>query len=102
MAAYFKLGQNKPDYPEVNFSYLTLDTVYNGTKVNEHVDVQRNHKKLIREIGGASAVLLKNENKALPLSLDKLRSIGIFGSAAFVNVDGPVSRSQKILLPCQC
>ena len=91
MAAYFKLGQDEEDYPEVNFYYNSLDTVVNGSVVNQHVDVQRNHKKLIREIGAASAVLLKNENNALPLSLDKIRSIGIFGENAGPNVDGPNS-----------
>lgn len=89
MSTYYKLGQNKDDYPEINFYYNSLDPVVNGSLVNLQVDVQRNHKKLIREIGAASAVLLKNENEALPLSLDKLRAIGIFGSAALVNVDGP-------------
>lgn len=37
MAAYFKLGQDAEDYPEVNFSYLTEATELNGVVVNEHV-----------------------------------------------------------------
>lgn len=37
MAAYFKLGQDSEDYPEVNFSYLTEETELNGVVVNEHV-----------------------------------------------------------------
>lgn len=51
--------------------------------------VQGDHYKLIREIGGASTVLLKNVNGALPLSLSKIRRIGVFGSDAGPNPDGP-------------
>lgn len=47
---------------------------------NEHVDVQGNHGKLIREIGGASTVLLKNTNGVLPLDVKSFRRWGIFGS----------------------
>ena len=34
---------------------------------NEHIDVQANHDTLVRELGAASAVLLKNEYGAMPL-----------------------------------
>ena len=34
---------------------------------NERIDVQANHDTLVRELGAASAVLLKNEYSALPL-----------------------------------
>jgi beta-glucosidase len=51
--------------------------------------VQGDHYKLIREIGAASTVLLKNTKKALPLKLNKIRKIGIFGSDAGPNPDGP-------------
>jgi hypothetical protein len=35
---------------------------------SEHVPVGGDHYKLIREIGAASTILLKNENNQLPLS----------------------------------
>lgn len=94
MAAYFKMGQDSEDYPEVNFSYLTEETYLNGVLVNEHVEwvfsflwlyvggrlmlivmcsVQGDHYKVIREIGSASTVLLKNNNATLPLSADKIK-----------------------------
>lgn len=83
MAAYYKLGQDK-DFPAVNFDLKTKSASLEpgGPRVNFNVDVQHNHKRLIREIGAASAVLLKNEKKALPLDLSKIRSIGLFGKSA--------------------
>lgn len=80
MAAYYKVGQDSKDYPSVNFQVLTNDAAtvaQYGDIYNEHVDVQKNHKKLIREIGAASTVLLKNTDGALPLDINKIRSIGI-------------------------
>ncbi|KAJ6563389.1 glycoside hydrolase superfamily [Mycena vulgaris] len=91
------------DYPEVNFSQLTEATFLNGELVNEHVNVQGDHYKLIREIGAASTILLKNTEGALPLKVNNLRhpffllfrfslagfGIGIFGSDAGPNPDGP-------------
>ena len=83
MAAFFKLGQDQ-NYPplkyyssllttlyrywlvRISFDYLTDDTYYNGQKVNEHVNVQGDHYKLIREIGSASTVLLKNTKNGIP------------------------------------
>lgn len=35
--------------------------------------VQGDHYKVIREIGAASTVLLKNTNDTLPLSVDKIK-----------------------------
>lgn len=78
-AAYFKMGQDK-DYPAPNYSQLTSADYYNGELVNEHVDVQADHYKLIREIGAASIVLLKNKNKTLPLDPAAHSRWGIFGS----------------------
>ncbi|CAG7851633.1 Probable beta-glucosidase L; AltName: Full=Beta-D-glucoside glucohydrolase L; AltName: Full=Cellobiase L; AltName: Full=Gentiobiase L; Flags: Precursor [Serendipita indica DSM 11827] len=53
---------------------------------NKHVDVQADHKKIIRQIGAASTVLLKNK-KALPFK--KPRSLALIGSDAAVNPAGP-------------
>ncbi|KAJ7169218.1 glycoside hydrolase superfamily [Mycena crocata] len=88
IAAWYKLGQDR-GYPEVSFSQLTEETFLDGVLVNEHINVQGDHFKLIREMGAASTVLLKNENHALPLSVKKIKRIGIFGSDAGPNADGP-------------
>ena len=52
-----------------SFDYTTEETYVNGVLVNEHVNVQADHYKLIREIGAASTILLKNTNKGQFLSL---------------------------------
>jgi hypothetical protein len=49
--------------------------------------VQSDHAKLIREIGGASTVLLKNVNNVLPLK--KPRSVAVIGEDAHDNPAGP-------------
>ncbi|EHK25906.1 uncharacterized protein TRIVIDRAFT_198722 [Trichoderma virens Gv29-8] len=48
----------------------------------------RDHAKLIREIGGAAAVLLKNDNSVLPLKSPS--NIGVFGNDAADLTDGLV------------
>ena len=50
------------------------------------VDVRDDHATLIRNLGGASAVLLKNINNALPLQAPK--NIGVFGNDAADETDG--------------
>ena len=50
----------------------------NDPATNEHVDVQEDHFKVVREIGAAGTVLLKNVAGTLPLS--KPRSIAIIGT----------------------
>ena len=49
----------------------------NDPATNEHVDVQADHFKVVREIGAAGTVLLKNVASALPLKAPK--SIAIIG-----------------------
>ncbi|KAF8319075.1 glycoside hydrolase [Clavulina sp. PMI_390] len=94
MAAYYKLDQ-QDRIPPVNFDYATSSTTVNGVVVNEHVNVQSDHYKLIREIGAASAVLLKNENRSLPLDLSKISILGVFGNDAGPNPNGPNSCSSR-------
>ena len=55
---------------------LGQDSNYPG--VNFNANVQGSHKTLIRQIGGASIVLLKNTNNALPLK--NPASIAIIGA----------------------
>jgi len=82
-AAYYKMGQDK-GYPKLNFDVITTGATRPGSNFvsNEHVNVQGNHKKIIREVAAAGTVLLKNKGGALPLSLKKTRRIGVFGSDA--------------------
>ena len=55
----------------VNFnSYFPTDPA-----TNEHVDVQADHYKVVREIGAAGTVLLKNVGGALPLKAPKFITI---------------------------
>ncbi|KAJ6457694.1 glycosyl hydrolase family 3 C-terminal domain-containing protein [Mycena sanguinolenta] len=53
------------------------------------VAVQGDHYKVIREIGAASTILLKNTNNVLPLTVKNLKRVGIFGSDAGPHPDGP-------------
>lgn len=69
--------------PLVSFNaFNALDPVN-----NTHVDVQEDHFELVREIGSASAVLLKNTNQALPLK--KPRNIVLIGNDAGPARNGP-------------
>ncbi|KAF8522644.1 glycoside hydrolase superfamily [Hysterangium stoloniferum] len=94
MTAFFKLGQDN-GYPALNFDYTTEDTFSGGMLVNEHINVQADHYKLIREIGSASTVLLKNTHNALPLSTKNIKRIAILGSDAGPNLDGPNGCSDR-------
>ncbi|KAI3394221.1 hypothetical protein diail_2996 [Diaporthe ilicicola] len=86
----------------IKFSAWTTDTYgheyyYGGqgpiVQVNEHVDVTANHSAIIREIGAASTVLLKNTG-ALPLKgTEKLTTV--FGEDAGPNLQGPNGCSDR-------
>lgn len=76
MAAYYYVGRDTVNVP-VNFDSWTRNTygplhAAVGSEspiglVNEHIDVRADHARVIRAIGQASTVLLKNKG-ALPLS----------------------------------
>ncbi|KAF8326106.1 glycoside hydrolase superfamily [Cantharellus anzutake] len=66
------------------FSQLSIWNPANG----QHVDVRGDHGNLIRKIGAASTVLLKNSRGALPLG-DGVKSLALVGSDAGPNPDGP-------------
>ena len=83
LAAWYLLGQDSPSYPSTNFNaFLPQDAA-----TNEHIDVMGDHYKLVREIGAASTVLLKNERGALPLK--EPRSLALIGSDAGPGRAGP-------------
>ncbi|KAI9057104.1 glycoside hydrolase family 3 protein [Trametes sanguinea] len=75
----FMLGQDS-EYPVVNFnSWLSF--------LGKDVDVQGDHADLIRTIGAASTVLLKNQGSVLPLNAPQ--TMAIVGSGARSAIFGP-------------
>jgi beta-glucosidase len=83
MTPYFLLGQDQ-EYPTVDpSSLIVLATQYNVSLPIPQVparDVRGDHEKIIRELGAAGSVLLKNVNSTLPLRSP--RTIGVFGNDA--------------------
>ncbi|KAI7161082.1 putative beta-glucosidase [Hortaea werneckii] len=90
MTPYFYLGQS--NYPPIDGSeyaenfWSEDDAVYDFELGPSNVDVRDDHAKLIRELGAAGTVLLKNNNNALPLQTPK--NIGVFGNDAGDLLDG--------------
>ena len=95
IAAWYYVGRDNASIP-INFDSWTTDTfgyehffVGEGYGlINEHVDVRAEHADLIRQVGSASTVLLKNTDKALPLT-GKEKFTAVFGSDAGENPYGP-------------
>ncbi|KAL8720085.1 MAG: hypothetical protein Q9225_002992 [Loekoesia sp. 1 TL-2023] len=95
VAAWYYVGRDQSQVP-INFDSWTLDTFgyqhYVAEEgyglINEHVDVRAEHGTLIRQIGSASTVLLKNNNSALPLT-GREKFTAVFGSDAGDNPYGP-------------
>ncbi|KAF8898513.1 glycoside hydrolase family 3 protein [Infundibulicybe gibba] len=81
LAAWYLLGQDT-GFPAVNFNAWNLNAAG-----NTHANVQADHKNVIRAIGSASTVLLKNSNGILPLKAPK--TIGIIGNGAGASTRGP-------------
>lgn len=95
VAAWYYVGRDTKAVP-VNFDSWTSDTFgyqhafarQNLRLVNENVDVRGEHARLVRQIGSASTVLLKNTNSVLPLS-GKEKLTAVFGNDAGSNPAGP-------------
>ena len=83
IAAWYYMHQDDPSYPTVNFNAFQPD----DEATNERVDVQDDHDVLVRKIGAASTILLKNVNCTLPLKAP--RSIVLVGSDAGPPIVGP-------------
>jgi beta-glucosidase len=85
MTPYYHLGQDQ-NYPLIDPSSGPINVVGVMPYLNTFqygkadVDVRGNHAELIRELGAAGTVLLKNTNNALPLN--KPRNIAVFGNDA--------------------
>lgn len=101
MAAYFKVGQDPATHPVTNFNTWDVNTFgfahfyakSGWGTINEHVDVQEDHKKIIRDVAAKGTVLLKNKGGVLPLG--KVKQIGIFGSDAGDALYGPNGCSDR-------
>ncbi|KAH6904390.1 cellulose-binding beta-glucosidase [Coprinopsis sp. MPI-PUGE-AT-0042] len=91
LAGWYLLEQDSPSFPQVSFDAFRPE----DESLNDHIDVQADHDKHLRELGAASIVLLKNENNALPLGKHRWankeaeRSIFIAGSNAGSGSTGP-------------
>uniref|UniRef100_A0A8H7Y5H2 beta-glucosidase n=1 Tax=Psilocybe cubensis TaxID=181762 RepID=A0A8H7Y5H2_PSICU len=81
LAAWYLMGQDS-GFPAVNFNAWNLNA-----PINTHVNVQADHKNVIRDIAAASTVLLKNVKSALPLKAPK--TIAIVGNGAGPGSKGP-------------
>jgi beta-glucosidase len=89
---FFKLGQDV-GFPSVdlpNSLLLRINTIghagVNATPAA--IDVRGDHASLIRKLGAAGTVLLKNTDKYLPLT--KPMNVGVFGNGAPYPVSGSV------------
>ncbi|KAL1952140.1 hypothetical protein VTO73DRAFT_1289 [Trametes versicolor] len=85
LAAWYLLGQDS-GFPAVNFNSW-------NTGQGSHIDVQADHKNLIRTIGAASTVLLKNTGNVLPLKAPK--TIAVVGNGATNSSKGPNGYSDR-------
>ncbi|KAF5873165.1 putative beta-glucosidase 2 protein [Botrytis fragariae] len=88
MTSYFLLNQYS-DYPTPDPSQTYVEANMFGYDFGAQIparDVRANHSSLIRQIGSAATVLLKNTNNILPLS--KPLNIGVFGNSAPDPTDG--------------
>ncbi|PKX90605.1 beta-glucosidase [Aspergillus novofumigatus IBT 16806] len=84
LAAWYLVGQDR-GYPPVAFSS------WNGGKAN--VDVTADHATVARAVARDSIVLLKNDQRTLPLR--KPKSLAIVGLDAIVNPAGPNACSDR-------
>ncbi|KAK6537809.1 hypothetical protein TWF694_010714 [Orbilia ellipsospora] len=92
VAAWYQLGQD--EFPEdfaPNFSsWVRAETgllhfgAGEGPKgiTNKYINVQSDHKRIARAVATEGHVLVKNDNKILPLDISKYKKIGVYGSDA--------------------
>lgn len=78
LSAWYLTGQDR-DFPKTNFAPVDYPWPEADEVNNKHVDVQHDHHKVIRAVGAASHVLLKNEGHILPLQRG-LRNLILIGS----------------------
>lgn len=94
-AAWYKMGQDAPDYPRPNFSANTRDregllypaAVFSPRGVvNQYVNVQADHAVVAKQVAQDAVTLLKNDGGLLPLGTDA--PLKVFGTDAQANPDG--------------
>ncbi len=85
MAAYYFLNQD-----DKNTSFAS-PKIYPATVQHPLFDVRADHGKLIREIGAAGTVLVKNVNKTLPLKAPKYVSIFGYDAEVKSTLDEPIT-----------
>ncbi|KAI7851872.1 beta-glucosidase [Circinella umbellata] len=73
-ASYYKMKQDE-DFPKT-----TINTFVRSAA--PEILVQENHSELVREMGAAAVVLLRNEDEILPLSTHTHKKIALIGSNA--------------------
>ncbi|GAA5804054.1 hypothetical protein HPULCUR_009540 [Helicostylum pulchrum] len=77
VAAWYKMRQDT-DFPAVAINSAHQDQA-------PYVNVQEDHHKLVREMGAASNVLLKNVKNTLPINPKELKKVAIIGSDSAVD-----------------
>ena len=91
MIPYYLLGQDK-DFPTIDpANNAVLRTLYDPSFLGPQPvarDVRRDHEKVIRKLGSAGSVLLKNVRAVLPIDSKKVKNIGVFGGDAGDLVSG--------------
>ncbi|KAI5309417.1 hypothetical protein KEM55_003270, partial [Ascosphaera atra] len=97
MSAYFKVGRDAHRIPLTfstfendEYGYAQFSAQKDYMKINDFVDVRKDHAKNAREVAAKSIVLLKNEKNALPLTGYE-KDVGIHGEDAGPNINGPNS-----------
>ncbi|KAJ4305645.1 hypothetical protein N0V90_001176 [Kalmusia sp. IMI 367209] len=97
MTPYYHLGQHV-EYPVIDESSVPISLFLQESWLQNYtlghlVDVRSAHAKLIRELGAAGTVLLKNVNATLPLKEPKY--IGVFGNDAADFTEGQYTISTR-------
>ncbi|TKY87542.1 hypothetical protein EX895_003556 [Sporisorium graminicola] len=98
LTQWYLRGQDK-GYPTVSYKDGYQNTIFNGTVVNEHRNVQGDHWKIVKEIGEEAVTLIYNKQSkqagpqgntdfGLGLPLAKKARVAVFGSDAGPNPYG--------------
>lgn len=80
LAAWYRRNQDSPAYPPVRFSSFNPDEATN-------IDVRGDHDQVIRKVGAASIVLLKNKDNVLPLRSEIGNTLAVIGTNAKTATD---------------
>ncbi len=100
MTPFYLLGQDSTDYPAPDPALAYIHAIHNvgwdspvlpllgNSTPPAGVDVRGDHASLIRKLGAAGTVLLKNEGAILPFSDKQLKNIGVFGNDAVAATNG--------------